>query len=156
MIGEPETFWSQMSDTPPSAVNNDPFVNPGGFGVTVLSRSEEVVSYREFLIPALQVLERIYGDCPDYSEVVDHYAWPNEEKGLRVSAVGRGQEKGLPITFNNRAMAVCMRWMGQTLLPYKWTYFQFVFRWKEERYIVAEGNFTIYPTGSRPRALVGS
>lgn len=128
------------------------------FGITPLNRSQDLTSYRVFLVPLIEVVEAIYRNRKNGSEPVTDYAWPNADTGLRIRAIGRGKEEGLPITFTNDAMVVFTRWLGQIYKPYQWTHFQCNFGWLVDGMIrgfaVAEGNYSSFPTRIGPPSAV--
>lgn len=134
--------------------------------ISILEWSAELVPDRNFLVTGLQVLEDIYSKHRKYNEVATNYVYttgpddfvPNFE-ALNVSAVGRGREAGLPITFDNGALALFVRFLGQgTPRPlgpafdgqaYRWCRIRCEFSWQRENgsesYSIAEGVFKALP-----------
>ncbi|KAI4276914.1 MAG: hypothetical protein LQ337_002161 [Flavoplaca oasis] len=61
------------------------------YGVDLIERSKDLLSdNRDFYVPMLYVLEDIYNFHENRSEVVKEYAWPDQDKGLRIGAMGPG------------------------------------------------------------------
>ncbi|KAI4099338.1 MAG: hypothetical protein LQ339_006013 [Xanthoria mediterranea] len=146
-IGDSGISWS---DEPVPFESANPY--PSSFGIKLLERSEEPVPDRDFTVPLIEVVENIYNNRNNRSELVREYAWPNNEIGLRMGAVQGGLEEGLPITFTNRLMVQYSRWLAQVYKPYKWTKFQCIYGWfingKIHHFVIAEGNFTSFKTSS--------
>lgn len=104
------------------------------FGISFVERSEDLVSERDFLVTALQVLQHIYDTRDNRSEIVTNWVWdldPPSSTPLNISAVGRGLEEGLPITFTNSAMVLFVRWLGQISRAHKWEIFRCHYGWRE-------------------------
>ncbi|KAI4229658.1 MAG: hypothetical protein L6R36_000705 [Xanthoria steineri] len=144
-IGDSGISWS---DEPVPFASANPY--PSSFGIKLLERSEELVPDRDFTVPLIEVVENIYNNRNNRSELVREYAWPNDAIGLRIGAVQGGLEEGLPITFTNRLMVQYSRWLAQVYKPYKWTKFQCIYGWfingKFHNFVIAEGNFTSFKT----------
>ncbi len=138
------------SDEPVPFASAYPY--PSSFGIKLLERSEELVPDRDFTVPLIEVVENIYNNRNNGSELVREYAWPNNAIGLRIGAIQGGLEEGLPITFTNRLMVRYSRWLGQVYKPHKWTKFQCIYGWfingKIHNFVIAEGNFTSFKTSS--------
>ena len=126
-----------------------------GFGTTIKEHSKELVSDRSYIMSALILVEHIYDTNSNYTEPVQNYELQHRVQypwfaQFNISAVGRGKEEGLPITFNNGAMVLFIRWLAQTSdrnRTYRWATFDCVFNWQQpggeqQRFVVAEGNFT--------------
>ncbi|KAL9018872.1 MAG: hypothetical protein Q9185_003843 [Variospora sp. 1 TL-2023] len=129
--------------------------------------SIELVPDRNFLVSNLQVLHDIYDTRPNSSELATSYIYKTVPDAfvpnftvVDISAVGRGREVGLPITFDNGALALFMRFVGEvTPRPsgpegegkaYKWVRFICQFSWRmengtDESFTVAEGRFEALP-----------
>ena len=137
-----------------------------GIAIGSTEWSEHLVPNRNFLITGLQILEDIYNTRKNASELVMNYVYTSSPldlspnfTALNISAVGRGREAGLPITFDNAALVLFIRFLGQvTPRPsgplfvgraYSWYKFQCQFSWERdgesESFVVAEGNFTALP-----------
>lgn len=129
--------------------------------------STELVPDRNFLVSTLQALYDIFDTRPNSSELATNYIYktaldefvPNFTV-VNISAVGRAREVGLPITFDNGALALFMRFLGEmTPRPegpegegkaYKWVRFVCFFSWMRENgtsepVTVAEGRFEALP-----------
>ena len=146
----------------------DPRIRPNvnAFGTRILSHSSELTTDYWFLLTLLSIEANIYDFYRNWSSTVDNYVFkranpprPSLSTPLNISAVGRGREPDIPITFNYGALVLMLRWLGQTsgsghskMVPrtWKWVEFACVFRWKEHAggnssdYTVAVGNFTPY------------
>ncbi|KAL8668420.1 MAG: hypothetical protein Q9168_006944 [Polycauliona sp. 1 TL-2023] len=143
------------SPTPPplsAATNTDPGGKIRGYGIQILSSSTEVVPDRQFTTPLLQALEQIYNYRPNRSEIVKHYSSTgNNETGLRMEAVQEGLDAKLPIAFNNHALVLFTRWLGQTLPAREWITFACLYGYdvgvgRPRVLAVAVGNYTAYRT----------
>lgn len=126
----------------------------GYFGITWTNRSREVVSDRDFLLTAVEVVEDIYNNHGNASEVVTHYQGPAvlmNPNALDISAVGRGREPGLSITFNNAAMVLFTRWLVQVFGSHRWYEFYCEFgtvvEGKPVSFVVARGKYTALKLG---------
>ncbi|KAL8680740.1 MAG: hypothetical protein Q9186_003087 [Xanthomendoza sp. 1 TL-2023] len=150
----PQAFWTKI---PPSV--HRPSAGSFGqityFGITWTNRSKTSVSDRDFLLTGVEVLEDIYNNHANASEVVRHYQGPTvlmNPPGLNIAAVGRGVEPGLPITFNNAAMVLFTRWLVQAFPPYRWYEFNceygVVVAGKPVSFVVAKGQYTAFNLGA--------
>ena len=141
--------------------------NVTGFGTRILSHSSEVTTDYWFLLTLLSIEANIYDFYRNWSSTVENYVVkrasptrPPSSTPLNISAVGRGREPDIPVTFNYGALVLMLRWLGQTsgsrrpdMVPrtWKWVEFECVFWWREHAggnssvYTVAIGNFT--PSG---------
>ncbi|KAL9059081.1 MAG: hypothetical protein Q9206_001642 [Seirophora lacunosa] len=146
-----QIFWSRAS-------SSNLAMPPGvwSFGISFLERSAEIITDRDFLVTALEVEENIYYEHNNFSELVTNYTWDiSSYSPLVISAVERGREEGLPITFNYGALVRFVRWLGQVSKAHKWQRFRCYFGWVEEgkpkEFLVGEGNFTAFvPTAGPP------
>ena len=148
--------WSG-ADPPSMATELSTHLDPTirGFGTKIKEHSKELVSDRSYIMSALSLVEHIYDTNSNYTELVKNYQrkphvqFPRAAS-FNISAVGRGQEEGIPVTFNNDAMVLFIRWLAQTSdrnRTYRWATFDCVFNWRQpdgelQRFVVAEGNFT--------------
>ncbi|KAL8682516.1 MAG: hypothetical protein Q9186_001463 [Xanthomendoza sp. 1 TL-2023] len=128
--------------------------NVFSFGITILERSQDLVSDRDFLVPLIEVVENVYRNHRNASAVVRSYAWPRSDMGMRIGAIDRGRDEELSIAFNYDAMVLFTRWLGQSYKPYMWTKFQCHYGWRVDgevrKMVVAEGNFTSFKTAGPP------
>ncbi|KAL8851111.1 MAG: hypothetical protein Q9221_004007 [Calogaya cf. arnoldii] len=92
--------------------------DPSSFGIKLLERSEELMSEYNFTFSPIEVVEDIYNNHNNGSELVREYAWPNNNNGLRIWAIQGGLEEGLPITFTNPLMVRYSRYSAQVYKPY--------------------------------------
>ncbi|KAL8989178.1 MAG: hypothetical protein Q9177_001879 [Variospora cf. flavescens] len=138
-----------------------------GIAVGFPERSTELVPDRNLLVSTLLILHDIYDTRPNSSELATKYIYKTAPDDfvpnftvVNISAVGRGREVGLPITFDNGALALFMRFLGEvTPRPsgpegegkaYKRVSFIFYFSWRTENetsesFPVAEGRFEALP-----------
>ena len=148
--------WSG-AEAPSIATELSTHLDPSirGFGTTIKEHSTELVSDREYIMSAVILVENIYDTNSNYTELVQNYERKQRVQlpwwaQFNISAVGRGKEEGLPITFNNGAMVLFIRWLAQTSnrnRTYRWATFDCIFKWQQadgevQRFVVAEGNFT--------------
>ncbi|KAL8901983.1 MAG: hypothetical protein Q9207_004926 [Kuettlingeria erythrocarpa] len=170
-IGRPgatTTQWynlSTIADTSPLRLS--PAIV--GIGLSTSEWSSQLVPDRNFRDTALFILGDIYNTRPNASEMltapyvytIDQRPFISNITAMNISAVGRGREAGLPITFDNAALVMFMQFLG-LMAPgvdgpgserraYAWCKFQCQFAWKQEgeqvahAWVVAEGNFTALP-----------
>ncbi|KAL8685584.1 MAG: hypothetical protein Q9218_007670 [Villophora microphyllina] len=136
-------------------VSRIPSPEISAFGISYDSHSSEHVTDYNFLITALQTMENIYDTSPNFSQAITNYAWVTYDPtvSLNISAVGRGLEEGLPITFTNGAMVLFLRWLAQISHEqgtWRWVEFSCFFYWQQgperqvQNFLVAEGNFTAF------------
>lgn len=162
------THWYNLSTIPDtSPLRLSPAIV--GIGVSVSEWSTQLVPDRNFRDTALFILEDIYNTRPNASEIVTApYVYTVDGRpffpiltALNISAVGRGREAGLPITFDNAALVMFTRFIGlfapgidgpgNDRRAYAWCRFQCQLAWKREgeavahAWVVAEGNFTAFP-----------
>ncbi|KAL8735427.1 MAG: hypothetical protein Q9166_000973 [cf. Caloplaca sp. 2 TL-2023] len=90
-------FWSKPATVPHS------LGGPLGFftiGINFIERSNVTVSDRLFLVSALWVVDDIYHNHNNHSEIVRNYKFgdvvPGDPPLLNISAVGRGLDPGSP------------------------------------------------------------
>ncbi|KAL8819076.1 MAG: hypothetical protein Q9223_002412 [Gallowayella weberi] len=153
--GNPRTLWTKIN--PPAGKR------PGGapgdisyFGITWTDRSKATVSDRDFLLTGVEVLEDIYYNRgKNASDVVIHYQGPTvlmNPPALNISAIGRGVEPDLQITFDTTAMVLFTRWLVQAFQPYKWYEFHceygVVVEGKPVTFVVAKGTYTALNLGA--------
>ncbi|KAL8918426.1 MAG: hypothetical protein Q9208_007331 [Pyrenodesmia sp. 3 TL-2023] len=163
-----DRYWSKpakLSATRDTSRTIDPSIT--GISLGTIEWSPDTIPDRNLLVTTVLILEDIYNTRPNASEIVTtpyvYTSGPDDLSpnftALNISAVGRGREAGLPITFDNAALVMCMSFLGQvTPRPrelgsdgrtYRWFRFQYGISWRwegEDRYDdVAEGNFTALP-----------
>lgn len=120
------------------------------FGIAWGEHTEEKIKDHNFLVTALEIMENIYEEHSNYDELVSNYAWGSDfgTPPLNISAVGRGKDVGKPYTFNNGAMVLFIRWLGQTTPPFRRITFRCYFTWLPgpgqvpQEFEVAEGIYT--------------
>lgn len=117
-------FWSKPATVPQSLGGP---LNFSTFGIDFIERSNETVSDRSFLVSALWVVDDIYHNHNNRSEIVRNYKWGDVVPGyppvLNISAVGRGLDPGSPFAFNNAAMVLFIGWLGQISRAHRWETF---------------------------------
>ncbi|KAI4130892.1 MAG: hypothetical protein LQ338_001489 [Usnochroma carphineum] len=124
----PKIYWSTL----PHGLAGP--LGYSSFGINFIERSEELVSDRAFFVTALEVMEDIYYNNPNRSEIVTSYTGhyrPRIPPPLNISAVGRGLEPGIPTTFTNAAMVRFVRWLGQISRAHRWETFGCYIGWVE-------------------------
>ncbi|KAI4099235.1 MAG: hypothetical protein L6R37_006037 [Teloschistes peruensis] len=154
--------WLRFNDAPPFLENHTyPGPQIEGIGVGTLSHSSERVTDYQFMLTALRTLEEFYYTHPynnNSAIPLLNYTglFPAPYIALNVSAIGRGREAGLPITFTNAALVVFLRWLAQSSVMFgqgtwSWVEFDCQFSWRRRRGnestsdFVARGNFTVFP-----------
>ncbi len=116
-------IWSKPATVPHS-------LSPPGFstwGINFIERSNVTVSDRFFLVSALWVLDDIYQNHNNQSEIVRNYKFgefvPGYPPLLNISAVGRGLDAGSLFAFNNAAMVLFVGYLGEVSRAHRWETF---------------------------------
>ncbi|KAL8935941.1 MAG: hypothetical protein Q9216_005184 [Gyalolechia sp. 2 TL-2023] len=140
----------------PAAMLDASNINPNitGIALSYEEHSEEFLPDQNYLVTGLYTLENIYHTHRNVSEVVTNYVYdytsePYNSTVLNISAVGRGREEGLPITFDYWWLVTFIRFFVEASrgVTYKWLTFGCYFLWLQEsgdseNFPVASGNFT--------------
>ncbi|KAL8652058.1 MAG: hypothetical protein Q9210_002908 [Variospora velana] len=109
-----------QSSTPATELSSRLSPEINGIGIGILEWSISLVPDRNFLVTTLHILNDIYDTRPNSTEVAPNYTYKTSPDdftpnftALNISAVGQGREVGLPITFDNGALALFVRFLGQ-------------------------------------------